>query len=99
MRADPPPQGEGKKVYASSASFRSELEPAVAFEKRAGPHVELAVLADEEQRALRHLLGALQEIAGIVGSHLVGEGLALLVVAVTHVRLQLPRRRAGALGE
>src|SRR5262249_15216680 len=59
----------------------------------AGAHVELAVMADEEQRALRHLLGALQERAGIAGAHLVGKGLAFLVIGVAGVRLQLPGRR------
>src|SRR4030088_652222 len=68
-----------------SYSIRSEHEPAVAFEIRPGAHVELAVLADEEQRALRHFLRALQQQAGIVGAHLVGKRLALLVVAVAPV--------------
>src|ERR1700728_3469975 len=67
-------------------SIRSEHELAVAFEIRAGPHVELPVLPDEEQRALRHFLGALQEHTGVVGPHLVGRGLAFLVVSVSHVR-------------
>src|SRR6478735_9385039 len=59
--------GEGK----NPSSIRAEHELAVAFEVRAGAHVELTILADEEQRALRHLLGALQEQARIVGAHLV----------------------------
>src|ERR1700757_1447903 len=49
---------------------RAEHELAVAFEVGAGAHVELAVLADEEQRALRHFLGALQQLFGIAGAHL-----------------------------
>src|ERR1700733_5348133 len=73
-----------------SGSIRPEHELAVALEIRAGPHIELSVLSDEEQRALRHLLGAFQEQAGIARSHLVDEGLAFLVVAIAHVRLQLP---------
>src|SRR5579872_3683496 len=74
-------------------SIRSEHELAVTLEIGAGAHVELAVLPDEEQRALRHLLCALQQQAGIVGPHFVGVGLAILVVTVAHIRLQLPRRR------
>src|SRR5260370_30512750 len=65
-----------------SPSIRPEHELAVALEIGAGAHVQLPVLADEEQRALRHLLGALQEHAGIVGAHLVGERLAFLVIAI-----------------
>ena len=42
-------------------SIRAEHELAVAFEIGAGAHVELAVLADEEQGALRHFFGALQK--------------------------------------
>src|SRR5215475_8267720 len=70
-------------------SIRAKHELAVAFEVGAGAHVELAVLADEEQRALRHLLGALQQLAGIVGAHLVGERLAVLVIGVAGVGLAL----------
>ena len=80
-------------------SIRPEHELAVAFEIGAGPHVELTVLADEEQRSLRHFLRALQQQAGIVGAHLVGEGLAVLAVAIAHVRLQLPGRRRRGLRE
>src|SRR5882757_8066613 len=87
------PQGEKGRAR----SIRAEHELAVALEIGAGAHVELAVVADEEQRALRHFLGALQQHSGIVGAHLVGERLAVLVVAVAHVRLQLPGRRCGGL--
>ena len=48
------PQGE-----KGTTSIRAELELAVVLEIGAGAHIELAVLADEEQRALRHFLGAL----------------------------------------
>jgi hypothetical protein len=76
-------------------SIRSEHEPAVALQIGGGPHVELPILADEEQGASRHLLGAFQQRAGIVGAHLVGQRLAVLAVGIAHVRLQLPgcRRR------
>ena len=47
-------------------SIRSEHELAVALEIGAGPDIELTVLAYEEQRALGHLLGALQQLAGAV---------------------------------
>src|SRR6202795_1778391 len=42
-------------------SLRPEHELAVAFEEGTGAHVELTVLTDEEQCALGHLLGALQQ--------------------------------------
>src|SRR6476469_2138192 len=57
-----PTRGEGK----NPSSIRAEHELAVAFEVRAGAHVELTILADEEQRAVRHILGALEEQASIV---------------------------------
>src|SRR4051794_32427805 len=41
-------------------SICPEHELAVALEIGAGSHVQLAVLTDKEQRALRYLLGALQ---------------------------------------
>src|SRR6516225_4327957 len=72
-------------------SIRAEHELAVAFEIGAGAHVELAVLADEEQGALRHFFGALQKQAGIVGAHLVGESLPFLVINVAGVGPELPR--------
>src|SRR6266404_4997342 len=50
--APSPTRGEGKK----SPSIRPEHELAVAFKIRPGAHIELAVLADEEKRALRHFL-------------------------------------------
>jgi hypothetical protein len=67
-----PTRGEGR------SSIRAEHELAVALEIGAAAHIELSVLADEKQGALRHLLGALQKRAGIVGAHLVHEGLAVL---------------------
>src|SRR5206468_12530307 len=45
-------------------SLRPEHELAVALQIGAGAHIELSVLADEEQGALRHFLGALQQQAG-----------------------------------
>src|SRR5579872_5487285 len=84
---------------ATATLIRSERELAIAFEIWPGAHVELAIVAHEEQRALRHLLGALQQRTGIVGAHLVGEHLAVLVIAVAGVRLQLPGRRPGGLRE
>src|SRR5260370_37509105 len=90
-----PTRREGK----NKSSTRPEHELAVAFKERAGPHVELSVMADEEQRALGHLLGDLQQQAGIVGAHLVGKCLTLLVVAIAHVRRQHPGRRRSTLRE
>src|SRR5439155_11351236 len=58
-------------AVTTTPSIRPEHELAVALEIGAAAHVELAVLADEEQRPLWHLLGALQQGAGIVGAHLV----------------------------
>src|SRR5450631_4486560 len=58
------------------ASITPEHEFAVAFKERSGPHIELSVLADEKQRALRYLFRALQQQLGIVGAHLVGKRLA-----------------------
>src|SRR3954462_15660381 len=78
-----------------SLLIRPELELAVAFQIRAAAHVELAVVADEEQRAFRYLLGALQKFTGIAGAHLVGEGLAVLVIGVAGVGLELPRCCSG----
>src|SRR3954467_10670943 len=40
---------------------RPERKLAVAFQIRTCAHVELAVFPDEEQRVLRHLLGALEQ--------------------------------------
>src|SRR5450631_830437 len=83
-------------IIISRTDWRSigpEHELAVAFEERSGPHIELSVVADEKQRALRHLFRALQKLAGIVGSHLVGKRLAVLVVAIAHIRRQNPGRR------
>src|SRR5258708_20158649 len=97
IRVDPPPPGEGKVSAPLRRAVRPEQELAVALEKRPRGHVKLSVLTDEEPRALRHFLGALQQQARIVGAHLVGKRLAFLVVAVTHVRLQLPRRRRSRL--
>src|SRR4030081_452011 len=81
----------------SFVSIRSEHELAVTFKVRAGPHVKLSILTDEKQRALGHLLGALQQQPRIVGAHLEGQRLAFLVVAVAHVRRQHPGRRRGRL--
>src|SRR3954453_2419367 len=78
-----------------SLLIRPELELAVAFQIRAAAHVELAVVADEEQRAFWYLLGALQKFTGIAGAHLVGKGLAVLVIGVAGVGLELPRCRSG----
>src|SRR5579863_6638288 len=92
----PPSLREGtfsRKGRRKAVSVRSKHEAAVVVEIRAGPHIELSVLSDEEQRALRHLLGALEQDAGIAGPHLVGKRLAVLAVAIAGVRLQLPRRR------
>src|SRR5258705_4026418 len=55
----------GRRQRVDRRSPRPEHELAVALEVGAGPHIELPVLADEEQRALRHLLRALQQQAGI----------------------------------
>src|ERR1700679_1716065 len=72
----------GRREFPSS--IRPEHELAVAFKVRPGPHVELAVVADEKQRPFRHLSGSLQQGGGVVGAHLVGKGLAVLVVAIAH---------------
>src|SRR3954447_933768 len=90
----PQERGEGAR-RDPALLIRPELELAVAFQIRAAAHVELAVVADEEQRALWHLLGALQKFAGIAGAHLVGEGLAVLVIGVAGVGLELPRCCSG----
>src|ERR1700761_6919235 len=79
--------------------IRTELELAAAVEERAGAHIELAVFAEEEQRALWHFLGALQQEGGVVGAHLVREGLAVLVVAIAHVGAEHPGRRRRSLGQ
>src|ERR1035437_10233340 len=84
---------------AGSGSTPPEHELAVAFKERPGPHVELSVLADEEQRVPGHLLRSLEEQSGIVGAHLVGKRLAFLVVAIAHVRREHPGRRRSGLGK
>src|SRR5712675_2101004 len=90
------PQGE-KGRREEEFSIAPEHELAVAFKERSGPHIELPVLSDEKQRALRHLFRALQQQLGIVGAHLVGKRLAFLVVAIAHVRCEHPGRRRRGL--
>src|SRR4051812_28925542 len=70
----PPPRRERRSTSSDchAGSAGSELELAVVFQEGPAAHVELAVFADEEQRVLRHFLGAFQQKLRIVGPHLVG---------------------------
>ena len=83
----------------NNPSLAPEHELAVALQIGAGAHIELPVLADEEQCPLRYLLGAFQQRSGIVGAHLVGQRLAVLAVGIGHVLLQLPGCRRRTLRE